>query len=195
MSGRKLTLLVTCCLAVLATTSASPAAAQDNPVVNIETSLGVITAELDRAKAPLSVANFLEYAESGHYSGTIFHRVIKTFMIQGGGFTPDMTQKPVQAPIKNEARNGLSNDQYTLAMARTNVVDSATSQFFINTVDNAPLNNRGITPGEYGYAVFGRVTAGMDVVDAIAAVAVGNRGPFQNVPNTPVEIVSVTVQP
>ena len=195
MSGRKLTLLLTCCLAVLATTNASQAAAQGNPVVIIETNLGSMTAELDQANAPLSVANFLEYAESGHYSGTVFHRVIKTFMIQGGGFTPDMTQKPVQPPIKNEARNGLSNDKYTLAMARTNVVDSATSQFFINTVDNAPLNNRGITPGDYGYAVFGRVTAGMDVVDKIAAVAVGNQGPFQNVPNTPVEIISITVQP
>jgi peptidyl-prolyl cis-trans isomerase A (cyclophilin A) len=195
MSGRKLTLLVTCCLAVLAATNPSQAAAQGNPVVIIETSLGSMTAELDQAKAPLSVANFLEYAESGHYSGTVFHRVIATFMIQGGGFTPDMTQKPVRPPIKNEARNGLSNDKYTLAMARTNVVDSATSQFFINTVDNAPLNNRGITPGDYGYAVFGRVTAGMDVVDKIAAVAVGNQGPFQNVPNTPVEIISITVQP
>jgi cyclophilin family peptidyl-prolyl cis-trans isomerase len=195
MSGRKLTLLVTCCLAVLAATNASQAAAQGNPVVIIETNLGSMTAELDQANAPLSVANFLEYAESGHYSGTVFHRVIKTFMIQGGGFTPDMTQKPVQPPIKNEARNGLSNDKYTLAMARTNVVDSATSQFFINTADNAALNNSGITPTEYGYAVFGRVTAGMDVVDTIAAVAVGNRGPFQNVPNTPVEIISITVQP
>lgn len=195
MSGRKLTLLLTCCLAVLATTNASQAAAQGNPVVLIETNLGSMTAELDQANAPLSVANFLEYAESGHYSGTVFHRVIKTFMIQGGGFTPDMTQKPVQPPIKNEARNGLSNDKYTLAMARTNVVDSATSQFFVNTADNAALNNKGITPGDYGYAVFGRVTAGMDVVDKIAAVAVGNQGPFQNVPNTPVEIISITVQP
>jgi len=195
MSGRKLTLLLTCCLAVLATTNASQAAAQGNPVVLIETNLGSMTAELDQANAPLSVANFLEYAESGHYSGTVFHRVIKTFMIQGGGFTPDLTQKPVQAAIKNEARNGLSNDKYTLAMARTNVVDSATSQFFVNTADNAALNNKGITPGDYGYAVFGRVTAGMDVVDKIAAVAVGNQGPFQNVPNTPVEIISITVQP
>ena len=195
MSGRKLTLLLTCCLAVLATTNASQAAAQGNPVVIIETNLGSMTAELDQANAPLSVANFLEYAESGHYSGTVFHRVIKTFMIQGGGFTPDMTQKPVQAAIKNEARNGLSNDKYTLAMARTNVVDSATSQFFVNTADNAALNNRGITPAEYGYAVFGRVTAGMDVVDKIAAVAVGNQGAHQNVPNTPVEIISITVQP
>jgi cyclophilin family peptidyl-prolyl cis-trans isomerase len=194
MSGRKLTLLVTCCLAVMAAMHAPQAAAQGNPVVVIETNLGSMTAELDQANAPLSVANFLEYVESGHYSGTVFHRVIQTFMIQGGGFTADMTQKPVNAPVKNEARNGLSNDKYTLAMARTNVVDSGTSQFFVNTVDNTALNNRGITPAEYGYAVFGRVTEGMDVVDKIAAVPVGNRGPFQNVPNEPVQILSITLQ-
>ncbi len=194
MSVSKLTLLVTCCLAILATTNAPHAAAQGNPTVVIETSLGTMTAELDQANAPLSVANFLEYVESGHYAGTVFHRVIKTFMIQGGGFTADMTQKPVNPPVKNEARNGLSNDKYTLAMARTNVVDSGTSQFFINTADNAALNNKGITPADYGYAVFGRVTEGMDVVDKIADVAVGNRGPFQNVPDTPVEIVSITVK-
>ncbi|MEE2963675.1 MAG: peptidylprolyl isomerase [Acidobacteriota bacterium] len=173
---------------------APQATAQGNPVVVIETSLGNITAELDQANAPLSVANFLEYVESGHYSGTVFHRVIKTFMIQGGGFTADMQQKPVNPPVKNEARNGLLNDKYTLAMARTNVVDSATSQFFINTADNAALNNRGITPGEYGYAVFGRVTEGTDVVDKIADEEVGNRGPYQNVPTTAVDILSVTVQ-
>ncbi len=193
MSGIKLTLLVTCCVAVMAV-MAPQVAAQGNPVVVIETNLGSMTAELDQANAPLSVANFLAYVESGHYSGTVFHRVIQTFMIQGGGFTADMTQKPVNPPVKNEARNGLSNDKYTIAMARTNVVDSATSQFFINTADNAALNNKGITPADYGYAVFGRVTAGMDVVDKIAAVPVGNRGPFQNVPNTPVEILSITVQ-
>ena len=194
MSVRTLTLLAGCCLAVLVTMHAPQATAQGNPVVVIETSLGNITAELDQANAPLSVANFLEYVESGHYSGTVFHRVIQTFMIQGGGFTADMTQKPVNAPVKNEARNGLSNDKYTLAMARTNVVDSGTSQFFVNTVDNTALNNRGITPAEYGYAVFGRVTEGMDVVDKIAAVPVGNRGPFQNVPNEPVQILSITLQ-
>lgn len=193
MSGIKLTLLVTCGVAVMAA-MAPQVAAQGNPVVVIETNLGSMTAELDQANAPLSVANFLAYVESGHYSGTVFHRVIQTFMIQGGGFTADMTQKPVNPPVKNEARNGLSNDKYTIAMARTNVVDSGTSQFFINTADNAALNNKGITPADYGYAVFGRVTQGMDVVDKIAAVAVGNRGPFQNVPNTPVEILSITVQ-
>ena len=194
MSVRTLTLLAGCCLAVLVTMHAPQATAQGNPVVVIETSLGNITAELDQANAPLSVANFLEYVESGHYSGTVFHRVIKTFMIQGGGFTADMQQKSVNPPVKNEARNGLLNDKYTLAMARTNVVDSATSQFFINTADNAALNNRGITPGEYGYAVFGRVTEGTDVVDKIADEEVGNRGPYQNVPTTAVDILSVTVQ-
>lgn len=194
MSVRTLTLLAGCCLAVLVTMHAPQATAQGNPVVVIETSLGNITAELDQANAPLSVANFLEYVESGHYSGTVFHRVIKTFMIQGGGFTADMQQKPVNPPVKNEARNGLLNDKYTLAMARTNVVDSATSQFFINTADNAALNNRGITPGEYGYAVFGRVTEGTDVVDKIADEEVGNRGPYQNVPTTAVDILSITVQ-
>ncbi len=193
MSVRTLTLLAGC-LAVLVTMHAPQAAAQGNPVVVIETSLGNITAELDQANAPLSVANFLEYVESGHYSGTVFHRVIKTFMIQGGGFTADMQQKPVNPPVKNEARNGVSNDKYTLAMARTNVVDSATSQFFINTADNAALNNSGITPAQYGYAVFGRVTEGTDVVDQIADVDVGNRGPFQNVPTTAVDILSITVQ-
>ncbi|MEE2792174.1 MAG: peptidylprolyl isomerase [Acidobacteriota bacterium] len=177
-------------------TLASPnATAQDNPIVLIETSLGNITAELDQANAPVSVANFLQYAEDNHYAGTVFHRVIKDFMIQGGGFTADMQQKSTRSPIENEATNGLTNDRYTLAMARTNIVNSATSQFFINTgTANQFLNNRGTTPEEYGYAVFGRVTDGMDVVDQIENVATGRRGPFNDVPNTPVEIVSITVQ-
>ena len=131
MSVRKLVLLVACCLAM--TLYGADVAAQSNPVVIIETSLGTITAELDRAKAPISVENFMQYVADGHYNGTIFHRVIKGFMVQGGGFTADMQQKPVRAPIKNEATNGLKNAKGTLAMARTNVVDSATSQFFINT--------------------------------------------------------------
>jgi len=170
------------------------AAAQENPVVIIETSLGTITAELDRAKAPLSVENFLQYAADGHYNGTIFHRVIKGFMIQGGGFTADMQQKSVRDPIKNEATNGLRNAPGTLAMARTNIVDSATSQFFINTGNNSSLNNRNTTQDGYGYAVFGKVTDGMDVVDKIEGVATGTRGPFRDVPDTPVEILSITVQ-
>ena len=196
MSVRKLILLVGCSLAIMATVTVLGAAAQDNPVVVIETSLGSITAELDRANAPLSVENFLEYVESGHYRDTVFHRVIKGFMIQGGGFTADMQRKPTRTPVKNEARNGLANDRGTLAMARTNAVDSATSQFFINVVDNAALNNRGITPAEYGYAVFGHVTDenSLGVVDQIEAVATGRRGPYNDVPETPVEILSITVQ-
>ena len=194
MSVRKLVILVTCCLTMAATSEDAAAQSSTNPVVAIETSLGTITAELDRANAPLSVENFLQYIESGHYNGTIFHRVIKGFMVQGGGGTADLTEKPTRPPIKNEARNGLTNDRGTLAMARTHVVDSATAQFFINTVDNNGLNNSGITPDAYGYAVFGRVTAGLDVVDKIEGVATGRRGPHQDVPDTAVEIRSITVK-
>ena len=192
MSCRSLALLVSCGLA--APLAAPAATAQDNPVVVIETSLGAVTAELDRRNAPVSVANFLAYADAGHYAGTIFHRVIKGFMIQGGGLTADLERKQTRAPIRNEATNGISNERGTLAMARTNVVDSATSQFFINTVDNAMLDNRGTTPAEYGYAVFGRVIDGMDVVDRIENVATGRREAFQDVPETTVEILSVTVR-
>ena len=192
MSVRNLVLLATCCLAM--TLHSPDAAAQNSPVVLIETSLGAITVKLDRANAPISVENFLQYVSDGHYSGTIFHRVIKGFMIQGGGFTTDMRQKPTRDPIENEATNGVDNARGTLAMARTNVVDSASSQFFINTVNNDALNNRGTTQQTYGYAVFGRVTAGMDVVDKIESVATGTQGPYANVPNTPVEIQSITVQ-
>lgn len=192
MSVRTFVLLSTCCLAM--TLHSPDAAAQENPVVIIETSLGTITAELDRAKAPLSVENFLQYVADGHYNGTIFHRVIKGFMIQGGGFTADMQQKSVRDPIKNEATNGLRNAPGTLAMARTDIVDSATSQFFINTGNNSSLNNRNTTQDGYGYAVFGKVTDGMDVVDKIEGVATGTRGPFRDVPDTPVEILSITVQ-
>ena len=191
MSHRPLSFLVICGLAAIL--AAAPAAAQ-NPVVVIETSMGSITAELDRRNAPVSVANFLAYAESGFYDGTVFHRVIRGFMIQGGGMTADLERKETRAPIRNEATNGLSNDRGTLAMARTTAVDSATAQFFINTVDNRPLNNRGTDARSYGYAVFGRVTDGMDVVDRIEGVSTGRRGPFSDVPNTTVEILSVTVQ-
>lgn len=192
MSCRPLALFVVGGLAAMS--AAAPAAAQNNPVVVIETSLGAITAELDRGNAPVSVANFLAYAESGFYSGTVFHRVIKGFMIQGGGFTADLQRKETRAPIRNEATNGLSNERGTLALARTNVVDSATAQFFINTVDNPGLDNRGTDPGNYGYAVFGRVVDGLDVVDQIENVATGRRGPMQDVPETTVEILSVTVR-
>ncbi len=161
----------------------------------IETSMGSITLELDDAKAPVTVANFLDYAKSGHYDGTIFHRVIDGFMIQGGGFTKAMDQKPTKAPIKNEAANGLLNKRGTIAMARTMVVDSATSQFFINLVDNDFLNFRAPTPQFFGYAVFGKVTDGMDVVDKIAKVKTGNSGMHQNVPEEPVVIKKVHVLP
>ena len=136
----------------------------------IETSMGTITVELDDAKAPITVKNFIDYAQAGHYDGTIFHRVIDGFMIQGGGFTKDMNQKETRAPIKNEAANGLKNVRGTLAMARTMIVDSATSQFFINLVDNEFLDYRGPDPRMFGYAVFGKVTDGMEVVDRIAKV-------------------------
>jgi len=138
-----------------------------NPRVTLETSLGKIVLELDEAKAPLSVKNFLQYVDSGHYNGTVFHRVIADFMIQGGGFTADLKQKPTQPPVKNEADNGLKNLRGTICMARTGVVDSATSQFFINTVDNAMLDHKSNDASGFGYAVFGKVVEGMEVVDKI----------------------------
>ena len=159
----------------------------------IETSMGSITVELDDAKAPITVKNFLDYAASGHYDGTIFHRVIDGFMIQGGGFTGEMVQKPTREPVRNEAMNGLKNLRGTIAMARTMVVDSATSQFFINLVDNDFLNFTAPTPQGYGYAVFGKVTDGMEVVDRIAKVRTGFSGPYQNVPEEPVVIKKVIV--
>jgi len=161
--------------------------------VTMETTLGTITLELDDDKAPVTVANFVKYAQAGHYDGTIFHRVIDGFMIQGGGFTRDMNQKQTGEPIRNEAMNGLKNVRGTIAMARTMIVDSATSQFFINLVDNDFLDFRAPTPQGFGYAVFGKVTDGMTVVDAIAKVKTGNSGPHQNVPQEPVVIRKVTV--
>ena len=162
---------------------AAVVSAQDNPVVVIDTSMGAITVELDPVNAPITVANFLQYVDDQHYDGTIFHRVISGFMVQGGQYSPAMQGKPTRDPIKNEAENGLTNDRYTLAMARTNVVDSATDQFFINVADNTFLNN-GVR--DFGYAVFGKVIDGMDVVDRIAATPVSD-----NVPNTPVVLTSV----
>jgi cyclophilin family peptidyl-prolyl cis-trans isomerase len=154
--------------------------------VKLTTSMGPIVIELDKAKAPISSDNFMKYVEAGHYDGTIFHRVIPDFMVQGGGFSKDMRQKPVNAPIKNESTNGLKNDNYTVAMARTNVRDSATSQFFISVKDNDFLNYSG--ESNPGYAVFGRVVEGKDVVDKIKKVATGNAGGHQNVPSEPVVI-------
>ena len=161
--------------------------------VTMETSMGTITLELDDAKTPETVANFVRYAKDGHYDGTIFHRVIDGFMIQGGGFTKDMNQKETREPIRNEAMNGLKNLRGTIAMARTMVVDSATSQFFINLVDNAFLDFQNPTPQGFGYAVFGKVVDGMDVVDQIAKVKTGFSGPHQNVPEEAIVIKKVVV--
>jgi peptidyl-prolyl cis-trans isomerase B (cyclophilin B) len=146
--------------------------------VLIKTTMGEITVELDEANAPISVQNFLQYVDSGHYTRTVFHRVIDGFMVQGGGYDTEFNKKPTQAPIENEAHNGLTNDLGTVAMARTSEVNSATAQFFINVADNVFLNHKGKTPEGYGYAVFGKVVEGMDVVDKIKTVATGAKGPF-----------------
>jgi peptidyl-prolyl cis-trans isomerase B (cyclophilin B) len=150
--------------------------------VEFHTNHGVIRAELDETKAPKTVANFLAYVKAGHYDGTVFHRVIKGFMVQGGGFEPGMKQKPCGAPIDNEASNGVKNDKYTLAMARTNAPHSATAQFFINATDNGFLNFKSESPQGWGYAVFGKVSAGTEVVDAIERVSTGRRGGHDDVP-------------
>ncbi|HWL62142.1 MAG TPA: peptidylprolyl isomerase [Steroidobacteraceae bacterium] len=157
-------------------------------MVRFETSLGDFTLELDAEKAPITVANFLSYVDEGFFDGLVFHRVIPGFMIQGGGFTPDMTQKNGKGTIKNEATNGLRNKRGTIAMARTNVVDSATSQFFINLVDNDFLDHQG--PASYGYAVFGRVVEGLDTIDRIARERTGRTKGHDDVPATPVVINS-----
>jgi cyclophilin family peptidyl-prolyl cis-trans isomerase len=162
-------------------------------VVLLETSMGNIKVELYPDKAPVSVKNFLAYVKEGHYDGLVFHRVIRGFMIQGGGFTSDMKEKrPVQPPIKNEAGNGLKNDRGTIAMARTGVVDSATAQFFINVVNNDFLNHANDSPQGFGYAVFGTVIEGMDVVDKIRGVPTGNVRMFSDVPKEPVTILKAS---
>lgn len=164
-----------------------------NPQVRFETSAGDIIIELNAEKAPITTENILGYVNDGFYAGTVFHRVIKDFMIQGGGMDADLNPKKTKAPIKNEADNGLRNDRGTVAMARTQVVDSATAQFFINTVDNNFLNHQAPTPQAYGYAVFGKVVEGMEVVDAIRAVQTGNQGMHQDVPVEAVTILSAAV--
>jgi peptidyl-prolyl cis-trans isomerase A (cyclophilin A) len=162
--------------------------------VKLGTSMGDIVIEVDVTKAPKSAANFVQYAKDGHFNGTIFHRVIDNFMIQGGGMLPDMTQKPTRPPIPLESRNGLLNTRGTVAMARTGDPNSATAQFFINLKDNTFLNANESRDGN-GYTVFGKVVSGMDIVDKIRAVPTGNNGPHQNVPIEPVMIKQTTVEP
>ena len=161
--------------------------------VTMETNKGVITLELDSAKAPDTVSNFVAYANAGHYDNTVFHRVIPGFMIQGGGFDTSMQQKSTNAPVKNEANNGLRNELYTLAMARTSDPHSATAQFFINVKDNTFLDFKSETPQGWGYTVFGKVTDGMDVVESIEGVPTGNKNGHQDVPVTDVIITKVTI--
>lgn len=160
---------------------------------NLQTSMGLITLELDSAKAPKTVENFVAYVKSGHYDGTIFHRVMDNFMIQGGGFTIKMVQKPTREAIRNEADNGLKNLKYTIAMARTNDPHSATAQFFINVADNDFLNFSAPSGSGWGYAVFGKVVAGTDVVDKIKKVKTGNNGFHQNVPLEPIAITKAEI--
>jgi len=177
---------------IVAQAAASPSPSPSpGPVATVETSLGRIRIALDQERAPISVANFARYARAGHYAGTVFHRVMPNFMIQGGGMTAELQEKPTSPPIRNEARNGVRNTRGSVAMARTNDPNSATSQFFINLKDN-PFLDFGIQGA--GYAVFGQVIDGMDVVDKIAAVPTKTAGPYQNVPVTPVLIKSVKVE-
>ncbi|HLE20426.1 MAG TPA: peptidylprolyl isomerase [Vicinamibacteria bacterium] len=183
------------CLALVMVMPVGSAAQGENPVVVIETSMGDITVELFPDRAPKSVENFLAYVSQGFYDGTIFHGVISNFMIQGGGFTADMQKKDdTRAPIENEADNGLKNGRGTLAMARTPEIHSATAQFFINVKDNAFLDYKGPSAADFGYAVFGQVTEGLDVVDKIKSVKTGGAGPYQDVPVEAVVIKTIRVQ-
>ncbi len=190
------TVAVACLLGSTSSVFATEAPKAKPVSVKIVTNMGAIIVELDAAKAPKTVENFLSYVKSGFYNGTIFHRVIPGFMIQGGGFTPDFRQKPTQAPIVNEADNGLSNRRGTIAMARTSDPDSATAQFFINVADNKFLDYSGPSMQGAGYAVFGHVTSGMNVVDQIVSTPTGAAGPFpQDVPKKTVLIESIKVLP
>lgn len=200
MSTRRFFLSVTLCmglsvmLPVTATASSNSTNPQGktnmstSPRVKLETSMGDIVIELDATKAPKTAANFVDYVKDGFYNGTVFHRVMDGFMIQGGGFEPGLKQKPTKAPIDNEANNGLKNNKYTIAMARTNDPHSATAQFFINVADNDFLNHTAPTPNGWGYAVFGKVVSGTEVVDKIKGVKTGNSGFHQNVPTQDVII-------
>jgi peptidyl-prolyl cis-trans isomerase A (cyclophilin A) len=177
--------------ALLAAALAGGAWAADAPRVKFATTLGDFVVELAPDKAPKTVDNFLQYVKDKHYDGTVFHRVIEIFMVQGGGFTPDMKQKPMRAPVVLEAGNGLKNEMGTIAMARTGDPDSATSQFFINVHDNPALDAP--NPDGHGYAVFGKVVSGMDVISKIKVVPTGDKGPYRDVPLTPVVIKSATI--
>ncbi len=185
---------VTQLLTILCVLFAIPAFAQDLPKVSMQTNVGSIVIELDSERAPSSVENFIGYVNSSFYNDTLFHRVIDGFMIQGGGFSPKFMRKQTKSPIRNEANNGLKNLAYTIAMARTNAPHSATSQFFINTVDNPNLDHTAPTGRGWGYAVFGRVIDGFDVVDTIGTVATGSAGPFpRDVPKEAIIIESITM--
>lgn len=192
MIRRYLMISMAAFLPVFFASAAEPA--PKRPQVTLETSKGKIVLELFPDKAPLTVENFISYVKSGFYDGTIFHRVIKGFMIQGGGLTQAMDGKPTKPPVQNEADNGLKNERSTIAMARTNDPHSATAQFFINLVNNEFLNHKGKNPQGWGYAVFGKVTEGMDVVDSIAKVQTGTKGQFGDVPVEPVMIQKATMK-
>ena len=181
-------------LLALATLAAEGALAAD-PRVELKTNRGAIGIELNQAKAPKTVANFLQYVKDGHYNGTVFHRVIDGGMVQGGGCDKDMNHNPTRGTVENEAANGLKNDYGTIAMARTPDPHSASAQFFINVKNNDFLNYREPTPQGYGYTVFGKVVSGMDIVDKIAKVPTANAGPHQNVPREPVIVESATILP
>lgn len=172
----------------------APTPAPGNPVVTVSTSMGEFTIELFKDKAPVSVENFLGYVDAGFYEGTIFHRVKAGYVVQGGGYTTDMVEKPTNPPIQNEATNGLRNTRGTVAMARMRQLRSGTSQFYVNLANNAELDHRGYSPQDFGYAVFGRVLTGMEVIDAIAKVPTGTNGDHEDVPTTPVLIQKVSVK-
>jgi cyclophilin family peptidyl-prolyl cis-trans isomerase len=172
----------------------APTPAPGNPVVVVTTSMGEFTLELFKDKAPVSVENFLSYADAGFYEGTIFHRVKSGYVVQGGGYTPEMVEKATRPPIQNEATNGLKNSRGSLAMARTRALRSATAQWYVNVANNSALDHRGYSPDDFGYAVFGRVLSGMDIVDRIAKVPTGTNGDHEDVPTTPVVIQKVTIK-
>ena len=186
-------LCLTLTLAVMPSLCGQARAAAPAPVVKLETNMGDILIQLDPHKAPISTDNFLQYVKSGHYNGTVFHRVIKDFMIQGGGLTADLKEKKTHAPIRNEANNGLRNQKYTIAMARTSEPHSATAQFFINTRDNAFLDHKVQTSQGWGYAVFGKVISGKKVVDTIEKVATTTKGHYDDVPVSPIIIKKASV--